>query len=84
MADEIVGPGLWIMGIGRIGNFIGGQIMGRLSDLSWAVKFPGAEGFRHPVVLHDGLKNLLLIPFLLALRSRRPPRGVLFAQALFW
>jgi phosphatidylglycerol:prolipoprotein diacylglycerol transferase len=84
VADEIVIPGLWIMGIGRIGNFIDGQIMGRLSDLPWAVKFPGAEGFRHPVVLYDGLKNLLLIPFLLALRSRRPPRGVIFAQALFW
>jgi phosphatidylglycerol:prolipoprotein diacylglycerol transferase len=84
IADEIVIPGLWIMGIGRIGNFIDGQIVGSLSDLPWAVKFPDVEGFRHPVVLYDGLKNLLLIPFMLFIRSRHPPRGVVFANAMFW
>jgi phosphatidylglycerol:prolipoprotein diacylglycerol transferase len=84
VADEIVIPGLWIRGMGRFGNFIDGQIVGSLSDLPWAVKFPDAEGFRHPVVLYDGLKNLLLIPFMLAIRSRRPPRGVVFANAMFW
>lgn len=84
VADEIVIPGLWIMGVGRIGNFIDGQIVGSLSDLPWAVKFPDVEGFRHPVVLYDGLKNLLLIPFMLFIRSRHPPRGVVFASALFW
>ena len=26
--------------------------------------FPDADGFRHPVVLYDGIKNLLLVPFL--------------------
>ena len=53
------------LAFGRIGNFIDGQITGSPSDVWWAVQFPDAEGFRHPVVLYDGLKNLLLIPFLL-------------------
>lgn len=64
-----------ILGFGRVGNFIDGQIFGSLTDLPWGVKFPNVEGFRHPVVLYDGLKNFLLVPFLLWVRSRGVPPG---------
>lgn len=64
-----------ILGFGRMGNFIDGQIFGSLTDVPWAVKFPAVEGFRHPVVLYDGLKNFLLVPLLLWLRSRALPPG---------
>ena len=64
-----------ILGFGRIGNFIDGQIFGSLTDAAWGVKFPNVEGFRHPVVLYDGLKNFLLVPFLLWVRSRGAPSG---------
>jgi len=84
IADELVIPGAWIMGVGRLGNFIDGQISGAVTDVWWAVQFPDIEGFRHPVVLYDGLKNLLLIPFLLWIRGRRPRRGVVFAHFVFW
>jgi phosphatidylglycerol:prolipoprotein diacylglycerol transferase len=57
-----------ILAFGRVGNFIDGQIYGSLTEVPWAVKFPVIEGFRHPVVLYDGLKNLLLVPILLGLR----------------
>jgi len=46
----------------------------------WAVKFPDADGFRHPVVLYDGLKNLLIIPLLMWSRSRGVPPGGLAAR----
>lgn len=64
-----------ILGFGRIGNFIDGQIFGSLTDAPWGVKFPNVEGFRHPVVLYDGLKNFLLAPLLLGVRSRGVPPG---------
>jgi phosphatidylglycerol:prolipoprotein diacylglycerol transferase len=64
-----------ILGFGRIGNFIDGQIFGSLTDLPWGVQFPSVEGFRHPVVLYDGLKNFLLVPFLLWVRSHGVPPG---------
>jgi len=83
LADEIVVPAAFIMGLGRIGNFIDGQIVGSVTDVWWAVKFPDAEGFRHPVVLYDGLKNLFLIPLLLYLRHFHLPRGVLLGTFLF-
>jgi phosphatidylglycerol:prolipoprotein diacylglycerol transferase len=84
IADELVIPAAWIMGVGRLGNFIDGQISGAVTDVWWAVQFPDIEGFRHPVVLYDGLKNLLLIPCLLWIRGRYPYQGVLFAHFVFW
>lgn len=83
-ADVMVITGAFIMGVGRIGNFIDGQIVGTVTDLWWAVKFPDLEGFRHPVVLYDGLKNLLLVPLLLLIRNMRPPRGVVTAHFILW
>ena len=61
VADALVIPAAFLMGVGRIGNFIDGQIVGAVTDVPWAVEFPYAEGFRHPVVLYDGAKNLLLM-----------------------
>ena len=72
LADALVIPGAFLMGLGRLGNFIDGQIVGRVTDVWWAVKFPDAEGFRHPVVLYDGAKNLLLMLFLMRVRKTIP------------
>ena len=83
-ADELAIAGALIMGFGRLGNFVDGQISGSLTDVCWGVKFPDLDGFRHPVVLYDGIKNLLLVPVLLVIRSRHPPRGVVFGHFVFW
>ena len=83
LADELVVPAAFIMGLGRMGNFIDGQIVGSVTDVWWAVKFPDTEGFRHPVVLYDGVKNLMLVPVLLLVRRIKPPRGVMLGTFLF-
>ena len=84
LADAIVVPGALLLGLGRLGNFIDGQIVGRITDVPWAVQFPDATGFRHPVVLYDGLKNLLLVPYLLHVsRTNRTP-GATAARFVFW
>jgi phosphatidylglycerol:prolipoprotein diacylglycerol transferase len=83
MLDELAIPAACILAAGRVGNFIDGQIVGRVTDVPWAVKFPDAEGFRHPVVLYDGLKNLLIVPLLMRARRRGVPPGGLAARFLF-
>jgi phosphatidylglycerol:prolipoprotein diacylglycerol transferase len=84
LADALAIPGAFLMGIGRIGNFIDGQIVGSVTDVWWAVKFPYAEGFRHPVVLYDGVKNLLLMAYLVRVhRTNRTP-GATAARFVFW
>ena len=83
VTDAIVIPAAIIMGLGRIGNFIDGQIVGSVTTGWWGVKFPDAEGFRHPVVLYDGLKNLLIVPILMFADRRRLPLGVRTGIFLF-
>ncbi len=83
-ADQLAIPGALIMGLARLGNFIDGQIVGAPTDMWWGVVFPDMEGARHPVVLYDGVKNILLIPLLLWLRELRLPRGVVTANFIFW
>jgi phosphatidylglycerol:prolipoprotein diacylglycerol transferase len=85
LADEVVIPAALLMAIGRVGNFINGQIVGTPTDVWWAVEFPGAEGFRHPVTLYEALKNLLLIPILLVVRHAwGHRRGMVAAHFVFW
>lgn len=83
VTDALVIPAAIIMGLGRIGNFIDGQIVGSVTTVWWGVKFPDADGYRHPVVLYDGLKNLLIVPILMFADRRQLPQGVRTGIFLF-
>ncbi len=85
LADLVVIPGAFLLALGRIGNFINGQICGTVTDVWWAVKFPDVQGLRHPVTLYESAKNFALIPILLAVRRKsRYGEGKLLAHFLFW
>ena len=83
VTDALAIPAAFILAFGRVGNFIDGQIVGSESSVWWAVKFPDADGFRHPTVLYDGLKNLLLAPLLIYFYRRQPPAGAVTGLFLF-
>ncbi len=83
ITDTLAIPAAIIMGVGRLGNFVDGQIVGSLTTVPWAVKFPDADGFRHPVVLYDAVKNLLIVPVLMYAEKRQPPQGVRTGIFLF-
>lgn len=67
------------MFLGRLANFINGELWGRASDVPWAMVFPAADlQARHPSQLYQaGLEGLLLLIVMLALfwktRSRYRP-----------
>lgn len=83
-ADELTVPAAFLMGIGRIGNFIEGGVIGSVTTMPWGVVFPGVDGPRHPVALYDGAKNLLLVPILILILRRWPAgRGVATGAFLF-
>jgi phosphatidylglycerol:prolipoprotein diacylglycerol transferase len=84
LADALVIPGAILMGLGRVGNFIDGQIVGDVTGVWWGVKFPEADGFRHPVVLYDGLKNFVLAGYLLWVRRTNSTPGAVAARFVFW
>ncbi|HOW55490.1 MAG TPA: prolipoprotein diacylglyceryl transferase [Syntrophorhabdaceae bacterium] len=85
IADDIVIPAALFLALGRIGNHINGEVYGYVTGVWWAVKFPYAEGFRHPVALYDALKNLFLIPILVSVgKNSIPGQGRMLGNFIFW
>jgi phosphatidylglycerol:prolipoprotein diacylglycerol transferase len=84
LADALVIPAALLMGLGRIGNFVDGQIVGSVTDVWWGVEFPYADGFRHPVVLYDAAKNLMLMIYLMWVRHTNRTPGATAARFVFW
>jgi phosphatidylglycerol:prolipoprotein diacylglycerol transferase len=64
------------LGAGRLGNFIGGELWGRVSDAPWAMVFPGAgEAARHPSQLYQFfLEGVVLFAVLWWFSSKPRPR----------
>ncbi|MDR3320404.1 MAG: prolipoprotein diacylglyceryl transferase [Desulfovibrio sp.] len=66
----LVPPGLFF---GRIGNFINGELWGKVSNVPWAVIFPGAGSLpRHPSQLYEALLEGLALFALVWLYSAKP------------
>ena len=64
--------------LGRLANFVNGELYGRASDVSWAMVFPSdpAQVPRHPSQLYEAaLEGLLLGLVMLALASRERVRA---------
>lgn len=78
LADIVVVPLALGLFLGRIGNFVNGELFGRITNVPWAVKFPGAEGFRHPSQLYESLKNLFIFAVLFKIRDKKLPKGFMF------
>jgi phosphatidylglycerol---prolipoprotein diacylglyceryl transferase len=82
LLDALVVPAAFLLGLSRIGNFIEGGVIGTVTDLPWGVVLADVDGFRHPVSLYDGLKNLLLVPLLVGV-LRAWPAGAGVGTAVF-
>ncbi len=78
VADLTVIPVALALGFGRIANFINGEFYGTITTLPWGVKFPDAEGFRHPVQLYESAKNFFIFGVLWLVKGKALPKGFLF------
>ena len=72
------------LGMGRIGNFINGELWGRPTDLPWGMIFPGAGPLpRHPSQLYEAtLEGLVLFSILWWFSKKPRPRGAVSALFL--
>ncbi|HIF9184089.1 TPA: prolipoprotein diacylglyceryl transferase [Photobacterium damselae] len=67
------------LGMGRLGNFINGELWGRVTDVPWAMIFPtGGPLPRHPSQLYEFLLEgvVLFITLNLFIRKPRPTGAV--------
>lgn len=65
------------LGAGRIGNFINGELWGRVTDVPWAIIYPQAGPYpRHPSELYEfALEGVVLLIILMSYAKRKPPLG---------
>ena len=78
LADIVVIPLALGLALGRLGNFINGELYGRIADVPWAVKFPDAEGFRHPSQIYASFKDWLIFFTLWVIKDKNLPKGFMF------
>jgi phosphatidylglycerol:prolipoprotein diacylglycerol transferase len=74
-------PGLFF---GRIGNFINGELFGRVTNVPWGIVFrAGGPLPRHPSQLYEALcEGLLLFVILIAIQMKVSRRGIVFGVFL--
>ncbi len=77
LADMIVIPTALALCLGRIGNFLNGELYGRVTNVSWAVDFGDGLG-RHPSQIYESFKNLFIFSVLMTIRNKKLPKGFLF------
>lgn len=69
---------------GRIGNFINGELYGRVTDVAWGMYFPmdRKQQLRHPSQLYEAFfEGICLFVILWLLRNKRPFNG--FTSCLY-
>lgn len=75
-ADIVIATAPIGIGLGRLGNFINGELFGRVADVPWAMVFPGGGPLaRHPSQLYELLLEgvvLFLLLWILQDRLRKP------------
>ncbi len=79
IADSVAVTAPIGLGLGRIGNFINGELYGRVTNVPWAMVFPNSDGLpRHPSQLYEALfEGLVLFIILWKLRKKDFPDGYL-------
>ncbi len=78
---DLIAPAAPIgLGLGRIANFINGELYGRVTDVPWGVVFPmGGPLPRHPSQLYEAiLEGPVLFALLWLGRRAQAPAGALF------
>ncbi|NDF12437.1 MAG: prolipoprotein diacylglyceryl transferase [Proteobacteria bacterium] len=58
------------LGLGRIANFINGELYGRISNAPWAMVFPGDPFARHPSQLYEAFLEGLVLLFIMLFSFR--------------
>jgi phosphatidylglycerol:prolipoprotein diacylglycerol transferase len=79
MSDLLIVTAPIGLGLGRIGNFINGELYGRVTDVPWGMVFPsGGPLPRHPSQLYEFfLEGVVLFTVLWILKDKELQSGIL-------
>ncbi len=75
IADILVIPAVFALALGRIANFLNGELVGTKTAMPWCFNFPGYEVCRNPVQLYGALKRFIVMGFLVFLNYKYASKG---------
>lgn len=86
LSDILTPPALVGIVLGRVANFLNGELVGTVTSVPWCVVMDGVQGCRHPSPLYEALYSFVLLLITLVLLVRRErlrlPTGAVFAWFL--
>jgi phosphatidylglycerol:prolipoprotein diacylglycerol transferase len=79
VADRVIVTAPIGLGLGRLGNFINGELYGRVTELPWGMIFPDAGPLpRHPSQLYEAfMEGVVLLIVLWFLRKKSFRHGMM-------
>ena len=86
MADLLSIPTIFALALGRLANFVNGELVGRVWNGRWCVVFPdyGSE-CRHPNMIYSFFQRMIVFSWLFFLTSWKEFKpGFLFWNFVFW
>lgn len=80
LADVVVIPAVFALALGRIANFINGELVGTVTAVKWCVVFPSYDELcRHPVQIYGAIGRMFLFGHLVLLNKvKKWKQGFLF------
>lgn len=70
--DVVAGPAVFVGGLIRLGNFFNSEIIGRATDLPWAITFSSIDNIpRHPAQLYESIGYFSLSLFYMLLYKKK-------------
>ena len=83
LGDYLAIPSTLMLALGRVANFINGELPGTVTNVSWCWYFPGYEGCRHPQVLYEAFSRSVTFCILLLLNKRKHKDGFIVWNMLW-
>jgi phosphatidylglycerol---prolipoprotein diacylglyceryl transferase len=85
IADLTVVPLAFGLALGRIGNFLNGELVGHISNVPWCIDYSKSnflydsiEGCRHPSQIYASIKNFIIFGVLWSIKGKNLPKGFMF------
>ena len=84
VSDMVAVPSALALALGRIGNFINGELYGRVTNVPWCIDYSQnthlvdkPTGCRHPSQLYESAYSFVMCAILYILNSKNVPKGTI-------
>ncbi len=86
VADILAVPAIFALALGRIANFMNGELVGRVWNGQWCVVFPDyGQECRHPNMIYSAFQRFIVFGWLLFLSVKKDFKaGFIFWNFVFW